>query len=325
MKTIIVKPTPRVIKKAVKLLLAGEIVAFPTETVYGLGANALDVNAINKIFAVKNRPNDNPLIVHVSSINQASLLVKEISPSAKILMDNFWPGPLTLVIKKSSIVSNSVTAGLDSVAIRMPSNKIALELIKKAKVPLAAPSANSSTKPSPTRAEHVFEDLNKKIPLIIDGGICDIGIESTVIDMTKKPFTILRPGNITKEQIEEVLCGKVIVHSINKNQVKAKAPGMKYKHYSPKAKVILFKTKNDLLSNSAVNYAIIGLNCNGIVGNKLIYSFDSVEEYIKNIFSTFRLIDKLGIKTVYVQTVKEKGKGLALMNRLKKAASVILV
>ncbi len=310
MQTKVVKPIEKELVKAALLIKKGEIVAFPTETVYGLGANAFDEKAVKKIFAAKGRPADNPLIVHISSIKQLNGLVDFVPKEVQILADAFWPGPLTMVMKKSQKVPAIVTAGLDSVAIRLPSNKIALNLIKKSAVPIAAPSANSSGRPSPTEAIHVKNDLNGKIKLIIDGGKCQIGLESTVLDITKKPFTILRPGKVTKEEIEGVLHEKIKIN-IKKNPEKASSPGMKYKHYSPKAKVILFSKKDFEKKVSELKEEDIAV----------IFFNNDIESYAKEMFSLFRKYDAERYDVILVEKVAEKGLGLALMNRLKKASS----
>lgn len=308
MKTIIAKPSKNTLKYAAKLINDGELVAFPTETVYGLGANALDESAVKKIFKVKGRPQDNPLIVHISKFDQIKDLVVGVPKEAKILSKKFWPGPLTIVLKKSKIVPSTISAGLDTVAIRIPNNKIALDLIKLSKVPIAAPSANSSGKVSPTKAIHVKEDINKKIPLIIDGGECEIGVESTVIDLTKKVPIILRPGKITKEEIERVLHKKVLI--AKKFSKKVSSPGVKYKHYSPNAKVVLFNKKDFYKKYQKYK------------NQKLMVLFfdNNIEFYTKNMFSFFRECDNKAYEVIMVEIVKEKGLGLALMNRLKKAA-----
>lgn len=309
MQTKIVAPKPLQINKAAMLIKKGEIVAFPTETVYGLGANAFNEKAVRKIFAAKERPADNPLIVHISNFSQINELVEAVPKEVLILSKKFWPGPLTMVLKKSKKVPLIVTANLDNVAVRMPSNKIALSLIKKSSTPIAAPSANSSGKPSPTEAIHVKEDLKGKIKMIIDGGKCDIGLESTVIDLTKKPFTILRPGKVTKEEIEKVLKQKILIN-VKKNPEKPSSPGMKYKHYSPKAEIILFSKKSfeQKLSN------LVGKDVAVIFFNKDIVA------YSREMFSLFRKYDKEKYDVILVEKVEEKGLGLALMNRLNKAA-----
>ncbi len=292
------------------ILRKGGLVAFPTETVYGLGANALDENAVKKIFEAKGRPSDNPLIVHVSDKEELFALVSKVPEKAQKLMDKFWPGPLTLVLNKSKSVPRAVTAGQETVAIRMPNNKIALELIKQSGIPVAAPSANVSTRPSPTEAKHVLEDLDGKIDAIIDGGRTDIGLESTVIDLTSETPTILRPGKITKEELEKVI-GKIETKA--KAGKVAKAPGMKYKHYSPKAKVILVTKKEIPSLKRKLGTKKIGI----------ILKEGTFEEFAKSLFSKFREMDKKGIEVILVEKIKEKGLGVAIMNRLKKAAGEI--
>ena len=232
-----------VIKEASDILHAGDMVAFPTETVYGLGANALDEMASKKIYAAKGRPSDNPLIVHVANEQQILPLVKEIPESARKLMKAFWPGPLTIIFNKSDVVPYGTTGGLDTVAIRMPNHKVALTLIEESNIPIAAPSANTSGRPSPTTAMHVMDDLNGKISMVIDGGAVGIGIESTIVDVTGDIPMILRPGYINKKMLEEVVgevtIDKAILGPVSPD-LKPKAPGMKYKHYAPKADFTMF-------------------------------------------------------------------------------------
>ncbi|MEK6958364.1 MAG: L-threonylcarbamoyladenylate synthase, partial [archaeon] len=239
------KPEAKKILEAARIIRKGGLVAFPTETVYGLGANAFNTEAVRKIFRAKGRPFDDPLIVHVCSEKQVYELAEEVAFEAKVLMDKFWPGPLTIVMRKSKKVPAITTANLGTVAIRMPKNRIACALIRKAGVPIAAPSANTFSRPSPTTAGHVLADLKGKIPLILDGGTTRIGIESTVIDLSGKKPVLLRPGAVTLEQLQKTI-GKVQVHGAvkstpgkNKKKIFALAPGMKYRHYAPKAKVIL--------------------------------------------------------------------------------------
>ena len=232
-----------VIKEASDILHAGDMVAFPTETVYGLGADALDEKASKKIYAAKGRPSDNPLIVHVANEQQILPLVKEIPESARKLMKAFWPGPLTIIFNKSDVVPYGTTGGLDTVAIRMPNHKVALTLIEESNIPIAAPSANTSGRPSPTTAMHVMDDLNGKISMVIDGGAVGIGIESTIVDVTGDIPMILRPGYINKKMLEEVVgevtIDKAILGPVSPD-LKPKAPGMKYKHYAPKADFTMF-------------------------------------------------------------------------------------
>lgn len=335
MKTELIKVTQKnkkeIISKAADLIKKGEVVAFPTETVYGLGANAFNDKAIQKIFIAKGRPSDNPLIVHISDLKQLNELVEVVPKKAKLLMKKYWPGPLTIVMKKSLLVPLSVTAGLNTVAVRMPSNKIALELIKKSGFPLAAPSANSSTKPSPTMAKHVMDDLNGKIPLILDGGTCDIGVESTVIGLVGEKPILFRPGKVTLEDLKKVLgeidSAKPALNSASVSSSAPSSPGMKYTHYAPKAKVFLFSTKKELLSlikkESSVfaekKCLLLGINHFGLNGCKEI-TFKDVKEYTKNVFSKFREADEQKYDIIFVQKVKEEKLGLALMNRLKKSS-----
>jgi len=231
---------------AAKALREGRLVAFPTETVYGLGANALDPQAVRRIFESKGRPLDNPLIVHIANISQLEPLVKEIPDRAEALIRAFWPGPLTLVMKKSELVPDEITAGLDTVAVRMPDNPVALRLIEEAGVPVAAPSANLSGRPSPTTYQHVLEDLNGRIEYIINGGPCKIGVESTVLDITSETPVILRPGGVTMEMLETVI-GKVETDAVLKPEdgKKPRSPGMKYRHYSPNAEMFLVEGESE--------------------------------------------------------------------------------
>jgi len=284
MKTKIIIANKESVLRAAKLIMQNELVAFSTETVYGLGANALNKKAVEKIFIAKGRPQDNPLIVHIANKKQLNELVLNVPKKANILINKFWPGPLTIVLKKSKKVPKIITAGLDSVAIRMPRNKTALELIKNS-CPIAAPSANTSGKPSPTNAEHVYDDLKNKIPLILDGGKCKIGIESTVIDFTRKIPTILRPGKITKKMIEKLI-GKI---NIANEKTKVKSPGMKYRHYSPKAKVILIDDLKRLKINENEKIIIITKTKNHYK-NKIEYKTN--KELAQNIFYWFREADK---------------------------------
>ena len=302
------KPQKNYIDLAAKTIQEGGLVAFPSETVYGLGANIYNENALRNIFKAKERPQDNPLIVHISNFDELHKLTSHISLKSLSLAKKFWPGPLTLILKKNSNISNVVSAGLDSIAIRMPSNIIALELIKKSRVPIAAPSANISTRPSPTHGSHVINDLNTKVDVILDGGNVEIGVESTVIDMTGEVPELLRPGKITKEKIEEVI-GDIKENSHTSQ--KPKSPGMKYKHYSPNAKVIIVESEKDfdnklkLYSNKKVK----------------LLTYENDIEMAKKLFYDFRECDENGIDIIFVQTISEVGLGKAIMNRLRKASS----
>ncbi len=318
---------------AAKIIRDNGLVAFPTETVYGLGANGLNDFAVKKIFVAKGRPQDNPLILHVSKIEQVKPLVIEIPLNAKKLMNKFWPGPLTIIMKKSNLVPNSVTCGLDSVAIRMPKNSFALKLITKSKCPIAAPSANISGKPSPTEFKHVMLDLFGKIDAIVEGDKTNIGIESTVIDITQKIPLILRPGVITKKQIEKVI-GSVVEHTVVKGKkIIAKSPGMKYRHYAPRAKIVLFDCKNcssKIIKNiKNKRVGIICLNKSNIMkfnkyAVKCIYVGDTPKLIAKNLFSSFRKFDELGVDLICVEQFGNTPEWSGVRNRLYKAASQII-
>lgn len=317
MKTIIF--STKQIKKAAKIIKQGGLVAFPTETVYGLGANALDPKAIKKIFLAKGRPSDNPLIVHISDINDLYQITK-ISESKRELVhkviDRFWPGPLTIILPKTSRVPFETSGGLNTVAVRMPSNKIALNLIKYSGFPIAAPSANISGKPSGTSFSHVFEDFNGKIDGIIKSKNCDIGLESTVVDLTTKLPILLRSGGVGFEDLKTVMPDlKITVNSKSKNN---KSPGMKYKHYSPEAKIILFES-------SAYEKITIYTQKLKLQNKKIKVILSHKNKNIaKNLFKIFRQCDKDSVDYILISSVEETGIGLALMNRVRKAASEII-
>ncbi len=320
------------IETAARLILKGKLIAFPTETVYGLGANVYDRKAVRRIFRVKGRPSDNPLIVHIWSLEQLSGLVGSIPVMFWVLANKFMPGPLTVVMRKSKLVPREVAAGLDTVAIRMPDHPVALELLKHAGVPIVAPSANLSGRPSPTAAHHVKEDLDG-IPAILDGGPCRIGIESTVLDLTSKFPTILRPGGVTREELERVL--RMRVRVARPTQEKPLSPGMKYRHYSPKAEVILFegsldrilkamKTMSHELALKKIRTGImVEEKKKGILKGAEVFSLgkESVESAARKIFDGFRTLDKKGVKVILCQGFPEEKLGHAVMNRLRKAAT----
>ncbi len=327
----------RQLDRTAKALKNGELVAFPTETVYGLGADALNPKAVLSIFKAKGRPNDNPLIVHIAQIEMLGILAKDIKPDAKKLAQAFWPGPLTMVFRKTPVVPYETTAGLDTVAIRMPDNIIALELIRRSGVPIAAPSANISGKPSPTLAEHVLEDLNGRIPFIIDGGACRVGLESTVLDMTAKIPVILRPGGVTPSMIEQVIGEVVLDRSISGSEPekRPRSPGMKYTHYKPKGDVIVVSGDRpnviNWINKNAEQDKQIGLQTVVIAAdehipsyydNKIISygSIDAPEELAASIFRIFRECDSAGIDKIYIEAISKIGIGLAVMNRIEKAA-----
>ncbi|MFA5856282.1 MAG: L-threonylcarbamoyladenylate synthase [Candidatus Pacearchaeota archaeon] len=344
MKTKIIKINPtrienNKIKSASKVINNGGLVAFPTETVYGLGADALNENAVKKIFITKGRPADNPLIVHIANKNDIKKLVKEIPKNTNKLINKFFPGPLSLVLFKSKIVPEIISAGSNTVAIRMPENKIALALIKEAKTPIAAPSANLFSKPSPTKASHVIQDLKGKIEMIIDGGETRIGLESTVLDMTTKPPTLLRPGGINLEELRKVI-GKVNIHphlldkKIKKEVIKS--PGMKYKHYSPNAKIYLVLGEKEKVNEKIKNLSkkfkrdgnkvgIMTLDKNNNYESDQIKNIgNNLENIAKNLFNVFREFDKDKVDVILAEGISEKGLGLAIMNRLKRATFKVI-
>ena len=304
------------VKIAADFIKKGEVAAFPTETVYGIGANAYDEKAVRKIFIAKGRPADNPLIVHIARKKDISVLAKEITPSAKKIISKFFPGPVTVILKKNEIVPDVVTAGLDTIAIRMPSSKIARELIKLSGVPIAAPSANLSGSPSPTNFIHVLRDMRNKIPCVLIGPAAKYGLESTVIDCTGKFPVILRPGSVTLEQIKKLDKNAVYQKKVGK----IKSPGQKYKHYAPKAIVKTITNYEVGITKKKTKSAFIGLNKKYAKGFEVARICRSIEEYAKNLFSFFRECDEMGIKTIYCEKVPEKGIGAAIMNRLSKAA-----
>lgn len=327
MKTLLLKPAQ--LSRAARILQQGGTVVFPTETVYGLGANALDPEAVKKIFLAKGRPADNPLIAHIADKRMLTQLVEKVPSSAKKLIRKFWPGPLTIILNKKKIIPDIVTAGGKTVAIRMPAHPLALKLIALSKVPLAAPSANLSGKPSPTTFQHVKEDMDGRVEAIIDGGNCQFGLESTVIDLTGKVPVLLRPGAVTLEQLRQIL-GKVKV--ANPNAKKPKSPGMKYRHYSPKTPLILVLAKNPVpkikkLINEKKKVALIAseeiakyfLNCKMEV---IVYA--NLATLAQKVFHIFRELDEQDFDYVIIHSVPEKGIGLAIMNRLKKAAHQIV-
>ncbi|KAK9720072.1 hypothetical protein K7432_004366 [Basidiobolus ranarum] len=335
------------LQEAIRLLNEDQVVGIPTETVYGLGGNALSTEAVSKIFAAKNRPPDNPLIVHVSSLDMLrSILPNKLIPKQYMpLLDSFCPGPLTLLFPKSELIPDIVTCGQPTVAIRFPSHPVTLALIEQFGKPLAAPSANTSGKPSPTLAEHVCRDLNGKIPLVLDGGPCEIGVESTVLNGLVTPPVILRPGGVTYEQIRAVPGFEhVLVYQrdfIDKQlEEKPATPGMKYRHYSPEAPVILFERSKGIeetLHN--IKSEIQGFSQKiGILRTSAlplnISSPEIVEHWLgdenhpeqvaRELFKGLRDLDRLDVKLIIVEGIREDHEGLAVMNRLRKAASKIV-
>lgn len=327
------------LKKHAKLLSEGKTVIFPTETVYGLGANALDEDAVKKIYEAKGRPSDNPLIVHIHEKEQVHELAKDVNDNAKIVMDRFWPGPITIILNKKDIVPKTTSGGLDTVAIRMPSHKIAKEIIKQSGVPIAAPSANISGRPSPTKAQHVKDEMEGRVSGIVLGGDSNFGLESTVLDLTSETPMILRPGSITKEDLESVL-GKVELDpSLAKKEdnQKAKAPGMKYTHYSPDADVFIVSGSEDDVFNK-VNELILINNENGLktgvmcleknkhkYNGEVISLGSTLEEVASNLFNVLREMDKLKVDIIYSEEFEIAGIGQAIMNRLLKSAGYKII
>lgn len=315
-----------------KLLNDGEVVAIPTETVYGLAANAFDENAVKKIYAAKGRPSDNPLIVHISKYDELAPLVTEIPEKVKIMTDRFWPGPLTMIMKKSDKISATVSGGLDTVAVRMPENKYARAIIECAGVPVAAPSANLSGSPSPTNAKYVFSDMNGRIPLIIDGGPCKIGVESTVISFAGESPVLLRPGGVTLEEMK-ALIGEVKVADAVLNDLKegetAASPGMKYKHYAPKADITVVKGSLSKFIDYIKDKECFALCFEGeeqYFDNCITYGKkeDSFSE-ANRLFDALRELDEKGAKKVYARCPDLSGMGLAVYNRLIRSAGFNII
>ena len=321
------------IKEPAQAIKQGNLVLFPTETVYGIGANALDEKAVKKIYEAKGRASDNPLIAHISNLEMLKKLVTEIGKTEKKLIEKFWPGPLTIIFNKSNIVPNIITAGLETVAIRMPSNEIAKRLIEYSGVPIAAPSANISGKPSGTIVEDILEELDGKVEYIIDGGMVDIGLESTVIRVIDGKVHILRPGKITKEDIEslgiEVEIEKQILGKYEEGE-KVLSPGIKYKHYAPNTKCILVYSNNNEKMVEKINEisneknAVILCRTSNLekynATNKLAMG-NTLEEICNNIFTLLRKVDKYNAEIVLIEGVQKDGLGLAIMNRLLRACA----
>ncbi len=327
-----------VLAEASRLLTEGQLVAFPTETVYGLGANALNAQAVLNIFAAKGRPADNPLIVHIWRREQLAGIC-EVPEIAEKLMDAFWPGPLTLLMPRKSTISDAVTAGLSTVAVRMPSHPVAAALLKECNLPIAAPSANRSGKPSPTTAAHVLEDMQGIIPLIIDGGSCDVGVESTVLDICNGTPCILRPGGVTKDMLEKVVGEVKVAGSVLRPLQageKALSPGMRYKHYSPDGQVTLVEGEEqqvvEALAKLYQHASTAGhRTCVMCFTEHMealqachphdIGSRDKLEEVAHRLFDTLRKMDEEKMEAIFSEVVPPEGMGLAVMNRLGRAAA----
>ncbi|WML58409.1 L-threonylcarbamoyladenylate synthase [Neobacillus sp. PS2-9] len=327
---------PQVVDAA-QFLRENEVVALPTETVYGLGGNAESDEAVAKIFAAKGRPSDNPLIIHIADREQLNRFVKEIPAKAKILMDAFWPGPLTVIFKKKEgVLSEKATAGLATVAVRMPDHPVALALLKVCGLPIAAPSANSSGKPSPTNAVHVMDDLNGKIAGVLDGGATGVGVESTVIDCTESVPVILRPGGVTKEQLGAVIGEVRVDPALTDEAAKPKAPGMKYRHYAPNAPLYMVSGTREFLQGLVEEKRQEGLRVGVLttVENVEFYHADVVfacgrraelETVATALYDTLRRFNETDVDIIYSEIFPSTGVGHAIMNRLQKAAGNKLI
>lgn len=343
MDTIIEKVDPGhidtdVMEQAGKLIAEGELVAFPTETVYGLGGDALDPDASRKIYAAKGRPSDNPLIVHIADFDDMKRVAREVPEQAKKLADAFWPGPLTMIVWKSDAVPEATTGGMQTVAVRMPNHPVALELIRRSGCLIAAPSANTSGRPSPTEAQHVAEDLSGKIAMILDGGPVGIGIESTIIDLTEEKPMILRPGYITPEMLSEVLQEEVVIDPgiiAADDTRKPKAPGMKYKHYAPKAEMIIVDGAQDAVIHK-INELTAAKRAEGkkvavIATDETKDRYDAQvilsmgkradeDAIAQHLYKILRECDELDVGEIYSECFQTPRIGQAIMNRLLKAA-----
>ena len=337
-------PESAKVQLAAKIILSGGLVAFPTETVYGLGANGLNPIAIRKIFSAKGRPTNNPLIMHIGSIDDLKNITEGVTKRELTIAKKFWPGPLTLILKRSKNVPRISTGGLDSVAVRIPNNKISLSLIRAAGVPIAAPSANISGKPSPTRASHVAEDLWGKVDLILDGGRSAIGLESSVIDLTSPIPVLLRAGGVPYEKIRKVV-GEISIHPLVIHPEKRsfghngthKSPGMRYKHYSPKAELIIvegssLKVRNKIqeLSNQikkleGKKVCIMSRSRNhGYCADMIMYMGSDFKTSGRNLYDKLRCADHNKVDVIIAEGMEYKNLGLALMNRLKTAAKQVI-
>ena len=326
-----------VLAEAAAVLREGGLVAFPTETVYGLGANALDETAARRIYEAKGRPSDNPLIAHIADFEALAPLTAEIPEAGRKLAEAFWPGPLTMVFKKSGVVPHGTTGGLETVAVRMPSDPVARELIRLAGVPIAAPSANTSGRPSPTRAEHVLQDMDGKIEMIVDGGPVGIGVESTIVDVTEEIPTLLRPGAVTMEMLRSVVGETAVDPAITgpmRADIKPKAPGMKYRHYAPKADLTLVEGETDAVVSRINALAAEKLGAGQRVG---ICTEETKDRYpagilksigmraneatvAHNLYAVLREFDDLEVDCIFSESFQTDDLGQAIMNRLNKAA-----
>ena len=321
-------PDPEVIEQAAAVLRNGGLVAFPTETVYGLGADVLNLDAIKRVFEVKGRPSDNPLIVHVAGTKQLDDIVDEIPDTGKALGEAFWPGPLNLVMKRTILVSDLVTGGLDTVAVRMPGHPVALALIRAFGEGIVGPSANLSGRPSPTAASHVYDDLRGRIDLILDAGPTAIGLESTVVDVTVDPPVILRLGGLTRERIEEAI-GKVETDTSGEHGVRS--PGTRHRHYAPRAQVILARMGDPAAFGSVLKeQRQLGKKVGCIVHSQLLSHLESgdfyrvlpssMEIFGRYLFRTLRELDAMRVDVIVIEGVEDYGLGATIMDRLRRAA-----
>ena len=337
--TEVLLPTEEALAKAGELIRAGEVVGFPTETVYGLGADATNYEAIAKVFAAKGRPGDNPLIVHISDLSQIGGIIKgEMNENAKKLAAAYWPGPMTMIFPKADCISEKTTAGLDSVGVRFPSHPVAQAFITAAGRPIAAPSANLSGKPSPTTAKHVLSDMDGRIPLIIDGGASGVGVESTVIDVCSNPVRILRPGGITPQMVADVL-GEVevdgsVLRPIREGEI-VRSPGMKYKHYAPNGSLVIVRGDETGVAEkiNALYDATEGKRCIlALDGHRELYGSRRTvslganpAEAAQRLFDVLREMDDLNVNAMFSEAVEADGIGLAVMNRLGRAAAFHII
>jgi L-threonylcarbamoyladenylate synthase len=323
-------PDPEAIRQSAEVLRRGGLVAFPTETVYGLGADVLNLDAVRKVFEAKGRPPDNPLIVHIASSKQLDDIVDEIPEQGKLLANAFWPGPLTLVMKRTILISDLVTANLDTVAVRMPNHPVPLAMIQALGEGIVGPSANLSGRPSPTTGQHVYDDLRGRVDLILDAGPTAIGLESTVVDVTVEPPTILRLGGLTKERIEELI-GTVEVGA--GGGLDKRSPGTRHRHYAPRAKVFLAKSGDaDAFAALLQVQRQLGKKVGCIVNSPLLAKLESGDYYrvlpssleilARHLFRTLRELDGLGLDVIIVEGVEEQGLGATIMDRLRRAAEV---
>ena len=333
MQTFLKPASPESIAQAASLLRQGEVVGIPTETVYGLAASSLSGEAVAKIFAAKGRPQDNPLISHIASMDMLPMVAKNVPQSAYLLAEAFWPGPLTMILPRSDEIADAVCAGLPTAAVRMPSHPDALAIIRACGLPLAAPSANLSGSPSPTTAADVLADMKGKVPLIVDGGACTVGVESTVISLTAETPVLLRPGYITKEQLEKVLGRPValsaaILEKLKEGEV-ANSPGMKYKHYAPKANVVIVKGTFAAYKEYVTHHCDADTICLCFEGEEhslpcrcITYGTENdFSAQAQHLFSSLRALDAAGAKTAFARCPEQTGIALAVYNRLLRAAA----